>query len=382
MTKIVLTGGGTGGHIYPLISVADEIRRFAENVAELIYVGPKSAFAAEFEKRNIRQIYIFSSKLRRYADFQNFLDIPKFLLSIFQALFYLYILMPDVVFSKGGPGALAVVLAAKFYMIPVIIHESDTVPGLTNRLSSLFANRIGIAFQGAAAFFPLKKVAWVGIPVRTNLREGWLEKGKAKVQLGFQPEEPLILVLGGSQGSQKINNFIFESLEYILRDYQIYHQVGPANIEEAKLLSADFLKYQPEAFKTRYRFVSYLNDTALKLAMNAADIVVARAGAGTIYELAAFGKPAILIPLNNSANDHQRQNAYEYAKFGAAQVIEENNLKVNILLIQIKNILGDPATLKYMSECAAAFFKPRSAEELATEILRLGKFPLQNKTPM
>jgi UDP-N-acetylglucosamine--N-acetylmuramyl-(pentapeptide) pyrophosphoryl-undecaprenol N-acetylglucosamine transferase len=150
--------------------------------------------------------------------------------------------------------------------------------------------------------------------------------------------------------------------------------VGLANVEETKTFFTDFEKDQPAATKGRYGFVGFLNDAALKLAMNAADIVISRAGAGAIYEIAAFGKPCILIPLNNSANDHQRQNAYEYEKTGAAQVIEEENMKINIILIQIKNILANPATMKYMSESAAGFFKPRAAEELAKEILRLGKW--------
>jgi UDP-N-acetylglucosamine--N-acetylmuramyl-(pentapeptide) pyrophosphoryl-undecaprenol N-acetylglucosamine transferase len=377
MIRIVLAGGGTGGHIYPLLAVADEIRRLTDNAAEIFYIGPKNAFGREFDKREVRQIFIFSSKLRRYVDFQNFLDIPKFFLSVFQALFHLYVLMPDVVFSKGGPGALAVILAAKFYMIPIVIHESDAIPGLTNRLSAYFANRIGIAFRGAADYFPAKKLAFVGNPVRLNLLEGWLEQGEAKVQLGFKPNEPLLLFLGGSQGAQRLNNFIFDSLEILLREYQVYHQVGEANLEEAKFFFAAFEKGKPEEFKGKYRFVGYLDDAALKLAMNAADIVISRAGAGAIYEIAAFRKPSILIPLDGSANDHQRQNAYEYAKVGAAIVVEEENLKVNILIVQIKNILGDSNNLKYMSESAAQFFKPAAAEKIAEEILRLGKWSAQ-----
>ncbi|MEK7542765.1 MAG: undecaprenyldiphospho-muramoylpentapeptide beta-N-acetylglucosaminyltransferase [Patescibacteria group bacterium] len=368
MIRIVLTGGGTGGHIYPLIAVLDELEKTGGDVRlSIIYLGPKSGFIEMFRERGVRAHYIASSKLRRYASLENFIDAVKFPLSLIQALWHLYWIMPEVVFSKGGPGALAVVLAAWFYRIPVMIHESDSMPGLTSRISASFSAKIGIAFQSAASYFPLKKVALVGNPVRADLLINVPDSASAKSRLGFRNEEPLILVLGGSQGSRKINEFIFNNLEAILKKYQIFHQVGDANIDEAQTVTEEV------SVKTgaKYRIAGMLDTIELKNALKAADIVISRAGSGAIYELAAFGKPSILIPLSSSAGDHQRYNALEYSKSGAAIIIEENNFTANVFLRELDDVLNDTAKMKTMGEQAKAFFRPDAGSVLASELLRL-----------
>jgi UDP-N-acetylglucosamine--N-acetylmuramyl-(pentapeptide) pyrophosphoryl-undecaprenol N-acetylglucosamine transferase len=147
MLRVLLTGGGSGGHVYPLLAVADKIRELGGADVMVSYLGPKSRYDAEFGQRDIAVYGLASSKLRRYMDVGNILDVPKFIFGLCQALYRLYLLMPDVVFSKGGSGALPVVLAAKFYFIPILIHESDSVPGLTNRFSAPFAKRIGVSFE-------------------------------------------------------------------------------------------------------------------------------------------------------------------------------------------------------------------------------------------
>ncbi len=372
--RILLTGGGTGGHIYPLLAVAEEIKKISADSVELIYFGPNHPLNEEFEKLDIKTYSLASSKLRRYVALENFLDIPKFFISVIQAFWRLYFLMPDIVFSKGGPGAFAVILAAKFYMIPIVIHESDSVPGLTNKLSALFAKRIAVAFSKALDYFPTEKTAFVGNPIRTELLENWTEQKSAKLSLDFKPEETVVFVLGGSQGSEKINNFILDNLEIFLQDFQIYHQTGANNFENVEESAKAFLKTAPEQLKNRYRFKSYFNPTELKIAYNAADIIISRAGSGAIYEIAAFEKPSILIPLASSANDHQKTNAYIYAKTGAAEVIEESNLKPNLIIVQIKNILENAETKQSMSETAKSFAKPEAAKAIGEEILKLIRF--------
>ena len=158
--RILLTAGGTGGHIYPLISVTDEIYRLAGERnfnLEIKYFGPASSLNAEFESRGVGVEKIISSKLRRYFSLNNFIDAFKFILGFFKRFFKIFWFMPDLVFSKGGPGALAVIMAARFYRIPIMIHESDTIPGLTNSLSAKFAKNIFIAFEKAAQYFPPEK---------------------------------------------------------------------------------------------------------------------------------------------------------------------------------------------------------------------------------
>ena len=355
----------------PLLAVADELKKKNYADIEIFYLGPKSPWIGEFENRDIPVYRIAESKLRRYFSLANFIDIPKFFWSIVQALFRLYLLMPDVVFSKGGPGALAVVLAAKFYMIPIVIHESDSVPGLTNKLSAKFAKRIGIAFESAAGYFDARKTFFSGNPIRLELTGESSGNAVFKSELGFNKDEDLIFVWGGSQGAARINRFIFENLETFLKKYQIFHQVGENNLKEAQAIIDDLLKGFPEENRRRYRLTGFLDVHGVRTALSAADVVLARASAGSVFEVAFFGKPSILIPLEGSAGDHQRLNAYEYSKIGAAIVIEEANLKPNIVSTQIDSLLNDKNKYAAMAAAAKRFAKPEAAAIIAQEIIKL-----------
>lgn len=372
MTKILLTGGGSGGHVYPLLAVSDTLKSIGGEIVDIVYMGPSSPLNQEFASRGIPVKTIMGSKVRRYASIQNVLDIPKFFLSIFQAIFKMYFIMPDVVFSKGGTGALPVILAARFYFIPVLIHESDSVPGLTNRLSGKFAKRIGISFPEAIDYFDARKVALVGNPVRAELFQNPIDQKEAKTQLGFSPDMPLVFVVGGSLGAVRVNEFIISCLKELLEKYQVLHQVGLLNIEDATNSSKLILKEISPSLQSRYKLEGFLNIEKQKLAFAAADVVISRAGAGGIFETATFGKPAILIPLNGSANDHQKVNAYEYAKSGAGVVLEEENMTVHLLLMELKDILEKPEIYARMNAAAKNFAKPHAAETLAREILNLG----------
>ncbi len=367
---ILLTGGGTGGHIYPLLAIAERIQEINEDDVSLVYVSPKNELSSEFSERGIKTYNITGSKIRRYLTFANFIDIPKFIFSIFEALAKLYIIMPDIVFSKGGPGSFAVVLAARFYRIPVIIHESDSIPSLTTKLSSKFAKRIGVSFKTAFDYFPKSKTFMSGNPIRTCLLKQWLAKDKAKEYLKFNPQEPLVLVLGGSQGSVRINTFVLNNLLAILSRFQVYHLVGTTNIENTERETNLVLRKASETTRARYRFVgSFLDPKELKYAFNAADVVISRAGAGAIFEIAAFGKPSILIPLEESANNHQKMNAYEYAKNNAAIVVEEANFTINIILDQITRLLKDPEKIALIEQSAQQFAKPEATDIVVKEIL-------------
>ncbi len=374
MKRILLTGGGTGGHIYPLVAVADELRKQSgeRGTIELMYLGPASPLNAEFEQRDIRIYRLASSKLRRYFSLQNAVDAIKFFISLLQTLAILYVLMPDVVFSKGGPGAFAVVLAARFYRIPVLIHESDSVPGLTNRLSVPMAARIGIAFNSAAAFFPVAKTALVGNPVRPELLDHWEAPAKVKAHLKFDPKMPLVLVLGGSQGAARINMFVLDNLAALLGEVQVYHQVGSLNLDEAVAMARLALQNLDEIVARRYRAAGFLGPVEMREALNACDVIISRAGAGAIYEIAAAGKPAILVPLDGAANDHQRKNAYEYARTGAAEVVEEANCTVNLVMAEVRRFLSRASSEdNSLARAARQFYRPNAAQDLAREILWL-----------
>lgn len=379
---ILLTGGGSGGHVYPLLAVAESLRKImqsgeTEAELELVYIGPKNdPYAGLIAEKEIKAYYISAGKIRRYASgiLKNILDIPRFFLGLIQAFWRMFWLMPDAVFSKGGTGAFPVVLAAWFYRVPVMIHDSDAIPGLNNLLSSRFAKRIAVSFRTAEKYFNPNKTLFTGNPIRAELLEKKFPQDTAKEILGFNKDAPLILVLGGSQGAQRINDFIILALKEILAHTQILHQTGKANYMEVKNLSQAALLDMPAKTEaaSRYKAAPFLEDD-LAIAMFAADIVVARAGSSSIFEIAAFGKPAILIPLLESASDHQRANAYEFAEAGAAVVIEEQNLQPAIFIHELTGILTNREKAEKMAKASAAFFKPEAPDTIAKEVLSLIK---------
>lgn len=363
MLRIALTGGGTGGHVFPLAAIADELSRAGQGTCSLRYFGPTSAWNEMLRARDIPISHIAGAKLRRYASLENFLDVPKFFLGLFEALVRLYWWMPDAVFSKGGPGALPVVLAAAWYRIPIVVHESDAVPGLTNRVSAKLAKRVCVSFRNAAAYFSERKVVFTGNPIRATLAVTTLEKHAAKSQLGVDTEAPLLLVLGGSQGARVLNEFVEQALPMLTVGAQVLHQTGKGNAA----LVTDHMGAPTGT--ARYLTREFMDERELATALRAADLVLTRAGAGAIYECAAAGAPAILVPLANGANDHQRANAAEYAASGAAFVLEEGNLTPNLAAGEIKKLLADGEKLKVMGVRARAFFKPGAAESIVREVI-------------
>lgn len=355
MKRILLTGGGSGGHIFPLLAVAEELKD--KPGVELRFFGARDIYADYFKREGIAVSYITAAKLRRYFDWRNLIDFPKLILSFFQTLIKVFWFMPDLAFSKGGSGALPVVWACWFYRVPTIIHESDAVPGLANIISARFASGIKLAFNGAKKYFPAGEVT--GNPVRRELLNYVSSDPRlAKEKLKLNPDKPLILVLGGSLGSVRINQFIIKIADKLLVDYQIVHQAGVANYPA-------MAKYQ----KPDYQIIAFLEGERYGQLLAASDLVISRSGAGAIFEIAAFGKPSVLVPLPESANDHQRLNAYEYAAAGAAEVIEEPNLLENVVLRTINQILTNKEKYHQMQKAALAFAKPDAARRITEELL-------------
>lgn len=381
MLKILFTGGGTGGHIYPILAVAEELKlKFIEgSEIDLHYLGSPESFRGLLENNGIRVSKIISAKLRRYFDLRNFIEIPFLLpISIVQAIWKIFWLMPDVLFSKGGPGSLPVVLACRFYRIPTIIHDSDAIPGLANKLAARFASRIAVSFASAGVLLSAKnpklenKIALVGNPIRNSLISGEiLDKETAKKIFGFNPEKPVILIICGSQGAAKINDFMIETAGELIKDFQILHQTGIKNFKNVKQELDSILKKYSAEEKANYKIVPYF-EKDLKDAYTAAELVVSRASGGLIFEIAAFGKPSILIPLPSEVvGAHQIKNAYEYAKTGGAIIIEQENFKPDIFLFQLKKLFSEPGKLNQMSQAAKSFSKPEAARIIAEEIIKL-----------
>ena len=370
-TRIVLTGGGSGGHVAPLVAVARQISMKFPGV-QMRYIGGNGFTSEIFQAERIPISVIASGKFRRYFSILNFTDVFKIIWGILQALWHMYWYMPDVVFSKGGHGAVPALVAARFYRIPVVIHDSDSVPGSVNRWSGKFAVRIGVAFEHATSYFPAKKTAVVGNPVRTQLFSNLESPEAAKKIMGLDPKQPLLTILGGSQGSERINDFIIDLLPVLIKKFQIIHQVGNRNVESVKQESALILSGLGKEYAAKYKVFGFLGEGQYRNALNGADVVVSRAGSA-IFEIAMFGRPSALIPLPESANDHQRINALEYFKSGACIYFEEANLLPNLFVEQISELAFDEKKRSRLVAACGKFAKPNAAQLLADEIVRIGQ---------
>jgi len=368
--KILLTGGGSGGHFYPLIAVAESLNAIAEKEnlvsAKLYFMSDSQYDASALIENDIIFVPIMAGKVRRYTSILNFFDFFKTGFGIISALIKVFNIYPDVVFSKGAYASFPVLMASRILRIPIIIHESDSFPGKTNQWSAKFAKRIAISYPDTAKYFKEDKVAFTGNPLRTAVLKA--TKTGAHEYLGLEKNIPTILIIGGSLGSKIINERILDSLSKLVEKYQIIHQTGKNNIEEVIKMSDVILG--ENANKGRYHAYDYLNDLTLTMAGGAADLVITRAGS-TIFEIASWGAPSIVIPITDSNGNHQRLNAYAYARSGAAVVIEESNLTTNVFTLEIERILDNQALKEKMSQAAKNFATPDAADKIAREILTI-----------
>ncbi len=368
--RIVLVGGGSGGHFYPTIAVAERLREHAtvEQPLALYYFGPEKYNETSLQENNITFVRIPTGKRRKYFSFLNFLDVFKVFFGIFFALVQLYKIYPDAVFSKGGYTSVPVVIAAWLLRIPIMIHESDTKAGTANKLGGKFARYIAIAFDEVAPQFPKEKTALVGMPIRKALLS---KVDNPKEKLNLPKDRPLIFVTGGSLGSQRINRLILESLDELLPHYSILHQTGEKNEEEVQQTSGELITNTD--LLTNYFVKGMLSATEVHLAQSAADIVISRAGTGTIFEIAQKGVPAILIPIPEDISHDQRSNAYAYARAGAASVMEEANLTDGLLTAEITRIMSSPEVYKKMAAAAVTFGSRDAAETVANTLIEIAQ---------
>ena len=368
--KILFAGGGTGGHLLPIIAIARELKAsYPGKNLELFYMGPEDKFGdILLSQEGIKTFTVRAGKFRRHknlgAFFHNlsdmFLAIPLGFIKAFKILFFL---SPDLIFSKGGYGAIPTTIAGRLLRIPLFLHESDIVPGKANLAAEKFALEIFTSFPFTSSF-PPNKVLLVGNPIRKRLLEGSRKEAIQTFQL--EGDKPILLIMGGSQGSERLNNMLLEILDTALTQFEIIHQTGKANFREVHaeaqvVISEENLPY--------YHAFPFLSENELRHAYAAADFIVSRAGSGSIFEIAALGKPSILIPLPESAQNHQVKNAYAYAKTGAAIVLEETNMKPHFFLERIRSVIFDQAETDRMSASALRFAKPNAARIIADYLL-------------
>lgn len=371
---IAFTGGGSGGHFYPIIAIAEALNDIVreERLIEptLYYLAPDSFDSKALFENGIAYIRIPAGKVRRYASIRNLTDTIATVTGTILAVITLFRIYPDVVMSKGGYGSVPTVLAARLLRIPIIIHESDAKPGRANLLAAKFAKKIAISFESAASYFPKRaqnRIARTGIPIRKALTR--VEPEGARQYLGLEDGIQTILIIGGSSGAQKINETVLSSLAGLVSLANIIHQTGPAHFKNVQTIAQVILADNPHA--ARYHPVDYLSEISLQRAAGAADLVISRAGASALAEIGLWKKPAIIVPISESVSHDQRTNAYAYARTGAAIVIEDDNLTQHLLVSEIRRILGDSELAKRMENASAGFTEPDAARILAKELLAI-----------
>lgn len=372
--RILLTGGVTGGHFYPIISIAEELNRLAKEKhlveLELFFMSPSPYDASLLYETGITYKKNSAGKLRRGSGLvglvQNFFDLFRTAWGVLLSIIQVYNLYPDVVFGKGGAGSFPALFAARLLGIPVVIHESDTVPGRVNLWAGKFAKRIAISYPDAAAAFPAGKAVYTGQPVRREVANP-VTHG-AREYLKIEEGIPVIFIFGGSQGSRRINEAVLEALPTLVSKYAVIHQTGANNYAEVKA-TADAVLHA-NAHKDRYKPFGYMNELALRMSAGVAAVVISRAGS-SIFEIAAWQVPAIVIPINKRVSRDQHSNAFAFARAGGCVVVEENNLTGNILASEASRLIESPALQEKMKEADRFFYKANAAQLIAEEILKI-----------
>ncbi len=372
--KILFTGGGTGGHFYPIIAVAQSIYEKAKErkilTPHLYYMAPSQYNPRALFDNDIEFVSVPAGKIRRYFSLLNLTDIFKTFFGVIQAIIKLYRIYPDVVFGKGGYASFPALFAARLLRIPVIIHESDSAPGRVNGWAAKFATRIALSYPDATDTFTMVKdksrIAFTGNPIRKEIREP-LTNG-AREFLNLEEVTPTILIMGGSQGSQTINDAIIDGLPELVTRYQVIHQTGKKNFESVKETAKISLGQSEYAY--RYHPFDYLNDLAMRMSAGVSDVIVSRGGS-TIFEIAAWGIPSIIIPLSKKISHDQVKNAFSYARNGSCVVIEEENLSSHILISEIDRINNNQHIKDAMRQNAKQWSHTDAADKIANVILEI-----------
>ena len=363
--KIVITGAG-GGHFYPLLAVVESMNKqmFIQKILppDVYFFSDQPYNEQALFEQGIKFVEIPAGKLRVYPSLETITDFFKTIYGCLVAIGKLYSYYPDVVFAKGGYASFPTLVAARLLSIPVIVHESDTVPGRTTQFAGAFASRVALSYPEAAPFYPKDKTALTGQPIREALvpKEGYR-------RVYTETNRKVIMVLCGSQGSTRVNESILSILPELLNTYDVIHQVGAANLETMKAVTKELLK--GHEFKDHYFIDGFID---VSLFYPKVDMVITR-GSSAMFEMALWQLPMLVIPIPESISRDQRSNAYAMAGRGVASVLEENNIGNSLLLSEIGRILEDKERYMKMSEAGLQFENSRDAAgTIAREIIRIG----------
>ena len=357
--KIILSGGGTGGHIYPAIAIANALKaRFPKS--EFLFVGAKD----KMEMQKVPQagysiIGLWISGIQRRLTFKNVLFPLKLVVSLFRSMAILNSFKPDVVIGTGGFASGPLLQVAAMKGVPTLIQEQNSFPGITNKLLSKKVTKVCVAYEGLERFFPKEKLILTGNPVRQDVVDLEGKSAEASTFFGLDPHKKTLLVLGGSLGARRINQLVESKLDYLKNlDIQLIWQCG-------KLYEADYSRYNSNA---NVQVHSFLN--RMDLAYASADVIISRAGASSVSELCVVGKPVIFIPSPNVSEDHQTKNALAVSDQGAALLIREQDLESNFET-QFSALISSDSTQLELSAAIKQLALKNATQSIVDEIEKL-----------
>lgn len=369
--RILFTGESGAGHLAPIIAIHEAIKKIAEETKikhlDFMLISSESHFLEEMlEETGIPYRTIKTAKQRKGFSMESILDIFRIVAGFFQSIKLVFNYMPDVIFSKGGYVSLPVVIAGWIFRIPIIIHESDAVANPVDKFMFRLAKKVAVSFSQSKEIYNSPKVFFSGNPVRDFISHG--NKEEAVKNFVLKGDSPVILILGGSEGAEEINELVVEILPQLLKKYQIIHQCGIGNYEKVKTKIEKMNIYNLE----NYHIFAFFKKRIAN-AYAASNIIVSRAGANTVSEIMTVGKPSILIPLASAVSDKQNRNAFYYSESGAAILLGEKNLKPHLLLNVINEIFEDHSKIMEMERAARLMKQPLAAQKIVEEIVKVAK---------
>ncbi len=371
--RVLVSGGGTGGHVYPALAIATSLR--TQYNAEIFFLGSDDGLEKELvPAAGFRLATVKAGKLRRYISLETVTGVMRVPLGMFAAISIVRKFRPDVAFTSGGYVAVPAALASRVNGVPLLMHQQDVPPNLSNRLAAPLATRISVAFADSLPYFPARKTLLLGNPIRQamlDVRE--TPPAAARTELGLDASLPLLLVTGGSQGARHLNQIVCQALPGLLANCQVLQISGKELYNETRAQADSLLADQDEALRQRYRLVPYLN-AEMPLALQAADLVLCRSGASTLTELAVLGKPSVLVPLAPAVGGPaQQENAAMFERKQAAIVISNDELKPELLVERVLNIIASKSQIAAMALAASTFAKPDATHDITEELVRIAK---------
>lgn len=357
--RIIFSGGGTAGHVWPLISVYKAM----EKDFEALYLGTGDEKERQLvERAGIKYRKIISGKYRRYFSLANFIDPFKVILGIIQSFLIMLFFRPQIVFTKGGYVTVPVGIASFLTARKLVIHESDSVMGLANRILAKLAKKVFCAFPIESYPKNIRnKAVFVGVPVRPEILTG--DRGKARDDFEFSPGPPTVLFIGGSSGAKGVNDFVSHNLDKLIDFCQVIHITGKNDYPKIRQRALELSSKKQKKFRY-FNFVTHELPDILSLS----DLVISRAGATTIFELAALSKPTIFIPYPYAAANHQFVNAKILERAQAGVLMEEGKFTDEQLIAQIKRLLDNQKAMANLSKNIHKFYQSNSAERIGQQL--------------